>query len=76
MTIENIGVDTTVTGSLLAGLFHGLEHAGHSVGPPLEPEDLAALTMEASLMTKVPLAGTNYRPWENGVKQAHGKKCV
>jgi glutamate synthase domain-containing protein 2 len=30
----------------------------------LEPEDLAALTMEASLMTKVPLAGTDYRPWE------------
>ena len=26
----------------------------------LEPEDLAALTMEASAMCKVPLAGTNY----------------
>ena len=26
----------------------------------LEPEDLAALTMEASAMAKVPLAGTNY----------------
>ena len=42
----------------------------------LEPEDLAALTMEASLMTKVPLAGTNYRPWENGGKARGGKKCV
>ncbi len=42
----------------------------------LEPEDLAALTMEASLMTKVPLAGTNYRPWENGSGSNHGKKCV
>ena len=28
----------------------------------LEPEDLAALTMEASAMAKVPLAGTNYIP--------------
>jgi hypothetical protein len=35
----------------------------------LEPEDLAALTMEASLMTKVPLAGTNYRPWESGKRK-------
>jgi glutamate synthase domain-containing protein 2 len=26
----------------------------------LEPEDLAALTMEASAMAKVPLAGTHY----------------
>jgi len=26
----------------------------------LEPEDLAALTMEASAMAGVPLAGTNY----------------
>ena len=26
----------------------------------LEPEDLAALTMEASAMCKVPLAGTDY----------------
>jgi methylamine---glutamate N-methyltransferase subunit C len=26
----------------------------------LEPEDLAALTMEASAMAKVPLAGTGY----------------
>ena len=28
----------------------------------LEPEDLAALTVEASAMAKVPLAGTNYIP--------------
>jgi glutamate synthase domain-containing protein 2 len=28
----------------------------------LEPEDLCALTMEASAMAKVPLAGTNYIP--------------
>jgi len=28
----------------------------------LEPEDLAALTYEASAMAKVPLAGTNYIP--------------
>jgi hypothetical protein len=28
----------------------------------LEPEDLAALTMEAAAMAKVPLAGTNYIP--------------
>ncbi len=42
----------------------------------LEPEDLAALTMEASLMTKVPLAGTDYRPWENGKKSHGGKKCI
>jgi methylamine---glutamate N-methyltransferase subunit C len=28
----------------------------------LEPEDLAALTMEASAMAKVPLAGTSYVP--------------
>jgi len=26
----------------------------------LEPEDLAALTMEASAMAQVPLAGTDY----------------
>jgi hypothetical protein len=33
----------------------------------LEPEDLAALTMEASAMCKVPLAGTNYTVgMENG----------
>lgn len=42
----------------------------------LEPEDLAALTLEASLMTKVPLAGTDYRPWENGARTHDGKKCV
>jgi hypothetical protein len=28
----------------------------------LEPEDLCALTVEASAMAKVPLAGTNYIP--------------
>jgi hypothetical protein len=28
----------------------------------LEPEDLAALTVEASAMAKVPLAGTDYIP--------------
>ena len=28
----------------------------------LEPEDLAALTLEASAMAKVPLVGTNYIP--------------
>jgi hypothetical protein len=28
----------------------------------LEPEDLCALTLEASAMAKVPLAGTNYIP--------------
>jgi methylamine---glutamate N-methyltransferase subunit C len=28
----------------------------------LEPEDLCALTTEASAMAKVPLAGTNYIP--------------
>ena len=28
----------------------------------LEPEDLAALTLEASAMAKVPLAGTDYIP--------------
>ena len=28
----------------------------------LEPEDLAALTVEAAAMAKVPLAGTNYIP--------------
>ena len=28
----------------------------------LEPEDLAALTVEASAMAKVPLAGTSYTP--------------
>jgi hypothetical protein len=28
----------------------------------LEPEDLAALTVEAAAMAKVPLAGTNYTP--------------
>ncbi len=28
----------------------------------LEPEDLAALTMEASALAMVPLAGTNYIP--------------
>jgi hypothetical protein len=28
----------------------------------LEPEDLAALTLEASAMAKVPLVGTNYVP--------------
>jgi hypothetical protein len=28
----------------------------------LEPEDLAALTVEASAMARVPLAGTNYTP--------------
>jgi hypothetical protein len=28
----------------------------------LEPEDLAALTLEAAAMAKVPLAGTNYIP--------------
>ena len=28
----------------------------------LEPEDLCALTVEASAMAKVPLAGTNYVP--------------
>jgi hypothetical protein len=28
----------------------------------LEPEDLAALTLEASAMTKVPLVGTDYVP--------------
>ena len=29
----------------------------------LEPEDLAALTMEASAMAKVPLAGDRYDRW-------------
>ena len=28
----------------------------------LEPEDLAALTVEAAAMARVPLAGTNYIP--------------
>ena len=28
----------------------------------LEPEDLAALTLESSAMAKVPLVGTNYIP--------------
>ena len=28
----------------------------------LEPEDLAALTMEAAAMTQIPLAGTNWYP--------------
>jgi hypothetical protein len=28
----------------------------------LEPEDLCALTVEASAMARVPLAGTNYIP--------------
>jgi methylamine---glutamate N-methyltransferase subunit C len=30
----------------------------------LEPEDLAALTVEAAAMAKVPLAGTNWIPGE------------
>ena len=34
----------------------------------LEPEDLAALTMEAAAMAKVPLAGTDYIP---GVTEEH-----
>jgi len=31
----------------------------------LEPEDLVALTMEASAMTQIPLAGTNWFPGKN-----------
>ena len=31
----------------------------------LEPEDLAALTVEAAAMAKVPLAGTNWTPGRN-----------
>ena len=30
----------------------------------LEPEDLVALTMEAAAMAQVPLAGTNWYPWQ------------
>src|SRR4029078_3830600 len=33
---------------------------GKANAPPLEPEDLAALTVEASAMARVPLAGTTY----------------
>jgi hypothetical protein len=32
----------------------------------LEPEDLCALTIEASAMTGVPLAGTNWVPGKEG----------
>src|SRR5207244_2729014 len=32
----------------------------------LEPEDLAALTIEAAAMAKVPLAGTSWIPGTNG----------
>ena len=32
----------------------------------LEPEDLVALTIEAAAMAKVPLAGTNWIPGQNG----------
>ena len=32
----------------------------------LEPEDLVALTFEASAMAKVPVAGTNWIPGQNG----------
>ena len=32
----------------------------------LEPEDLAALTVEAAAMAQVPLAGTNWIPGKNG----------
>ena len=35
----------------------------------LEPEDLNALTLEASAMAKVPLAGTDWIPGENNGKQ-------
>jgi hypothetical protein len=39
----------------------------------LEPEDLCALTMEASAMAKVPLAGTEYIP---GVTEERALKEV
>ena len=32
----------------------------------LEPEDLAALTVEAAAMAGVPLAGTDWTPGKNG----------
>ena len=32
----------------------------------LEPEDLAALTVEAAAMARVPLAGTDWIPGGNG----------
>jgi glutamate synthase domain-containing protein 2 len=32
----------------------------------LEPEDLVALTIEASAMARVPLAGTNWIPGQKG----------
>jgi len=38
----------------------------------LEPEDLAALTMEASAMCKVPLAGTNYVVGHEALTDAGG----
>lgn len=38
----------------------------------LEPEDLAALTMEASAMCKVPLAGTNYVVGHEALGEAKG----
>ncbi len=39
----------------------GKSHVHH-----LEPEDLAALTIEAAAMAKIPLAGTNWIPGANG----------
>lgn len=42
----------------------------------LEPEDLAALTIEASLMTRVPLAGTDFILGATRADGAPGKSCV
>jgi hypothetical protein len=39
----------------------------------LEPEDLAALTVEAAAMAKVPLAGTDYIP---GVSEENALKRI
>ena len=40
---------------------------GHNHVLNLEPEDLVALTIEAAAMAKVPLAGTEWIPGQNGL---------